>query len=73
MEKELQDLNNYFELINLTKFCEKYDFSYPYLRQVLKGKFPLTKTFTDKILVAISDFQRDQLELKKLFRFNFES
>ena len=71
MEKLLQDINNYFALINVKAFCEKYDLAYETVRRVLKGDKIITEKFSAKILLAIHHFEKDQRDLKQEFHQNY--
>ena len=71
MEKQLQDLNNYFALINLKSFCEKYGLSYDFVRQVLTGKKVMTDKFLSSVLAQMHNFEKDQRNLASAFHKNF--
>lgn len=64
MEKELKFLNDYFALINLKAFCEKYGLSYDQTRHVLKGDKPLSQKSYNNILEKLTQFETDQLKMR---------
>lgn len=67
MEKKLKFLNDYFALINMKAFCEKYGISYDQVRHVLKGDKPMSGKFFNNMLEVFRVYESDQLRLKDEF------
>lgn len=61
----METLNNYFKFINLKAFCENYDLSYEFTRQVLQGSRPLTEKFAKSITAHVIDYHQRQQEIFK--------
>lgn len=63
MEEKLKTINEYFELVNLKAFCERYLLNYEFTRQVLNGKRPVTENFIHNLTQCVAFYHEKQLRI----------
>jgi hypothetical protein len=68
MEKKIETINEYFELVNLKAFCERYVLNYEFTRQVLNGKRPVTENFIHNLTQCMAFYQEMQSRIFKTFQ-----
>ncbi len=59
----MEKLKLLFKGINLTEFCEEYQFSYNYVRKVFKGKYELSADMEAKLLEAFGRYLKNKQEI----------
>ncbi len=67
MEKKLNFLRSYFEVITVKDFCAKYGLSYETIRRTLTGENALSQKTFDNVMAATRQFEKDQAALKDNF------